>query len=412
MTTDAPARTPDAAAAITRRRAMIAIVCGVVILCMGMGLRQSFGLFLRPVSADLALGREVFAFAIAIQNIVWGVSQPFAGAIADKYGAGRVIVGGGILYTLGLFLAAGASDPMGLNISLGLLIGLGLSGTTFAVVLGAVGRMVPEKRRGLALGIATAGGSFGMFIFVPAGQALLTEVGWINALVVLAAVATLTVIFSGGLAGKPGGGGERQSLSEAIAEARGHSGYWLLTLGFFVCGFQVTFIAVHLPAFLADEGLSPMVGATALGVIGLCNIISGIMAGVFGDKFRKKFTLSWLYILRGVVISGFLFFPITEVSALVFAAAIGLLWLGTVPLTSGLVVDIFGPRYLSTLFGFVFFSHQVGSFLGAWLGGYVFDLTGSYTPVWLAAIALSVVAALLHMPISDRPVARLAKSTA
>lgn len=410
MTTEAA--TQSDSAAIIRRRALIAIACGAVIVCIGMGLRQSFGLFLRPVSADLSLGREVFAFAIAIQNIVWGVSQPFAGAIADKYGAGRVVASGGILYALGLYLAAGASDPMGLHVSLGLLIGLGLSGTTFAVVLGAVGRMVPEGRRGLALGLATAGGSLGMFIFVPAGQALLTEVGWINALIALAAVSALMVVLSGGVAGKPGGGAvERQSLSEAIVEARGHSGYWLLTLGFFVCGFHVTFIAVHLPAFLADEGLSPMVGATALGVIGLFNIVSGIMAGVFGDKFRKKFTLSWLYILRAVVIAGFLIFPITEVSALVFAAGIGLLWLGTVPLTSALVADIFGPRYLSTLFGFVFFSHQVGSFLGAWLGGYVFDLTGSYTPVWLAAIALGVIAALLHMPIADQPVARIAKST-
>ncbi len=392
------------------RRAFVALAGGAVILLIGMGLRQSFGLFLRPISLDLGLGRESFALAIALQQIFWGASQPLAGAIADRFGAGRVVAGGGILYATGLVLASASSDPAGFYISLGVLVGLGLSGTTFAVVLGAVGRLVPDRRRGLALGIATAGGSFGMFAFVPAGQALLGAVGWVDAFLGLAAVALVMVGFSAALAGAPipGGRGTRhQSLGQAIGEARAHSGYWLLTLGFFVCGFHVTFIATHLPAFLADQNLSPMLGATALGVIGLFNIASGVLAGFFSDRFRKKFMLSGLYFARAVVISGFLVIPITETTVLVFAAAIGLLWLGTVPLTSALVAQMFGPRYLSTLFGFVFFSHQVGSFLGAWLGGYVFDLVGSYTPVWLAAIALGVVAGLLHLPIADDPLPRL-----
>jgi len=395
-------------------RALAVVLCGALILCIGMGLRQGFGLFLKPISADLALGREVFSIAVALQNIFWGLSQPFAGAIADKYGAGRVIALGGLLYAVGLWLASYSSDAAGLYVSLGLLVGLGLSGTTFAVVLGAVGRMAPDEKRGLALGIATAGGSLGMFAFVPAGQFLLSSLGWINALVALSLIAALMVVLAAPLAGRPGMDGPaalRQSLTEAVREAGVHSGFWLLTAGFFVCGFHVTFIAVHLPAYLTDQGLPPAIGALALGVIGLANIASGIFAGFFGDRFRKKYLLSGFYLARAVVMTGFLLVPMTETSAVVFAALIGLLWLGTVPLTSALVAQIFGPRYLSTLFGFVFFSHQVGAFLGAWLGGYAYDLTGSYDMVWLSAVALGLAAAVLHFPILDSPVARLRQGT-
>lgn len=397
-------------------RTLLAALAGAVILCVGMGLRQSFGLFQIPISQDLQLGREAFGAALATQNIVWGLAQPFAGAVADRFGAGRVVALSGLLYVAGLALAAVSSDAAGLNLTLGLLIGLGLSGTTFAVVLGAVGRMMPDDRRSLGLGIATAGGSIGMFAFVPAGQALLATLGWIDALLVLSLLAGLTVILAAALAGRPDAGtgpaALRQSLRQAIAEARGHSGYWLLTLGFFVCGFHVTFIAVHLPAFLIDQGLTPAVGAAALATVGVANIASGLFAGFCGDRFRKKYLLSLFYLGRAVVIAGFLILPLTETTAIVFAALIGLLWLGTVPLTSALVAQIFGARYLSTLFGFVFFSHQVGAALGAYAGGAVYDLAGSYTPVWVAAIILGLIAAALHYPIADAPVARLRQAPA
>lgn len=396
-------------------RTLIVVLAAALILCMGMGLRQSFGLFLKPISDELQLGREAFAFAMALQNIVWGLSQPFAGAIADKFGAGKVVAVSGALYAGGLALASTASDAVGLQISLGLLIGLGLSGTSFAVVLGAVGRMVPENRRSLALGLTTAGGSIGMFGFIPIGQSLISAIGWAEALLMLSFLCATVVVLAAALAGKPeadGPAAQRQSLSEAIVEARGHSGYWLLTVGFFVCGFHVTFIAVHLPAFLTDEGLTPEFGALALAAIGLANIASGIFAGVCGDKFRKKYLLSGFYLGRAVVMTGLLLIPITETSAMIFAVLIGLLWLGTVPLTSALVAQIFGVRYLSTLFGFVFFSHQLGAFLGAWLGGYAHDLTGSYEIVWIISVALGLIAAAFHLPIADNPVGRLQQSSA
>ena len=396
-------------------RALLAALAAAVILCLGMGLRQSFGLFQIPISQDLQLGRDVFGAAIAMQNIVWGLAQPFAGAIADKYGAGRVVAISGILYAAGLALASVSSSPVSLNLTLGVLIGLGLSGTTFAVVLGAVGRMMPTNRRSLGLGIATAGGSFGMFAFVPVGQEMLAALGWINALLALSVIAAVTVVLATALAGRPDGGGPaalRQSLGDAIGEARRHWGYWLLTVGFFVCGFHVTFIAVHFPAFLSDQGLSAEFAGYALATIGLANIASGLFAGFFGDRFRKKYLLSLFYLGRAVVITGFLVLPITETTALVFSALIGLLWLGTVPLTSALVAQIFGARYLSTLFGFVFLSHQVGAALGAWAGGLAYDLTGSYVPVWIAAVFLGLVAAALHYPIADAPMARLQQKPA
>ena len=394
-----------------QRRATFIILGGALVVAVAMGVRQSFGLFLQPVVSDLAINREIFGLAIALQNLVWGVAQPLAGVVADKFGSARVIVAGGLLYVAGLLLTAGAQDGPDLYLSFGILIGLGLSGTTFAVVLGAVGRAVPPERRAMALALVSAGGSFGMFVMVPGAQQLLAGLGWMQTLYVLAGAAALMPLLAMAVGGGHGGGrappvSGAGSLSRAVAEAGGHGGYWLLTLGFFVCGFHVTFIATHLPAYLTDQALAPMVGAWALACIGFFNIVGTYAWGLFGGRYRKKNLLSYLYLARAVVISLFLALPLSNTTALLFAGAMGLLWLGTIPLTSGLVAEIFGMRYMSTLFGVVFLSHQLGSFLGAWLGGYFYDVTGSYDAVWTAAAVLGVVAALLHWPINDRPIAR------
>jgi MFS family permease len=394
-----------------QRKTLLIMLGGALVVAISMGVRQSFGLFLQPVVSDLAISREVFGLAIALQNLVWGVAQPLAGMVADKYGSGRVIVAGGLLYLAGLALTAGAHDGPDLYLSFGLLIGLGLAGTTFAVVLGAVGRAVAPQRRAMALALVSAGGSFGMFVMVPGAQTLLAQLGWVNALYVLAGAAALMPLLAMAVGGGRGGGkasvvAGADSLSRAMAEARGHGGYWLLTLGFFVCGFHVTFIATHLPSYLTDQSLAPMVGAWALACIGFVNIVGTYVGGLFGGRYRKKNLLSYLYFARAGVIALFLALPLSNTTALLFAGAMGLLWLGTIPLTSGLVAEIFGMRYMSTLFGMVFLSHQLGSFLGAWLGGYFYDLTGSYDTVWMAAAVLGVVAALLHWPINDRPIER------
>lgn len=387
------------------RRTSIMLVCGTLIITLSLGIRHAFGVFLRPVSIDLALTREAFGFAVALQNLLWGIVQPFTGMVADRFGAAPVLVIGGLTYVAGLLLATTSSNATDLYVSVGLLVGLGLSGTSYAVVLGAVGRAVSSEKRSVALGIATAGGSFGMFAIVPGSQLLLSHFGWIPALLILAVTAALMPLLALGFVAN-----ERRaiasttlSLSQALAQARQHSGYWLLNAGFFVCGFQTVFIATHLPAFLADQLISPLIAASALALIGFFNIIGTYLWGWYGGKYRKKYLLSALYLARALVIALFALLPVSSASALLFGAAVGLLWLGTVPLTSGLVAQIFGLRYLATLVGIVFLSHQLGSFLGGWLGGYVFDVTGSYDLVWLASILLGVAAAILHWPIADAP---------
>jgi predicted MFS family arabinose efflux permease len=388
---------------------VLILVCASIVLILSFGIRTSFGIFLAPVTTDLGLGRTSFAFAIAIQSLLWGVSQPFAGAIADRYGSGRVVAICGLMYVLGLVLMANATTAADLTLSNGLLIGFALSGTGFPVLLSVVGRSVDESRRSLFLGFASAGGSSGQVLMVPLGQILLDGFGWSEALLWIALLASLMVPLAAALTGKPSAASDRllkQSLSEAIAEASRHGGYWYLTAGFFVCGFHVTFIATHLPAFIIDRGASPALGAVALALIGFGNIIGSLTCGVLGGRYPKKRVLAGLYLARSVVITLFILAPISDVSIMLFAAGIGLLWLGTVPLTSGLVAQMFGVRYMATLFGFVFFSHQLGSFLGAWLGGYVYDTTGSYDLVWWVAVALGIVAAALHWPIDDRPVVR------
>jgi len=386
----------------------VVLVCGAAVLGLNMGVRQTFGLFLEPMTADLGIGRGTFALAIAVQNLLWGVLTPVFGVLADRYGTGRCLVFGGVTYVLGLIVMALGDSVFALNAGAGILVGLAVSASGFPLVLATVARAVPPERRSAALGIASAGGSVGQFLLLPLTQITMGWLGWAGALLVLAALAGLMVPLAAALAGKPAraaaGMGE-QSLAGAAGEACRHSGYRYLTCGFFVCGFHVAFVATHLPAYINTFGLDPLVGASALGVIGFFNIIGGLLAGYLGGRYRKKYLLSGIYLARAVVITLFLLGPHTELAVWLFSASFGFLWLSTVPLTSGLVGDLFGARYLATLFGIVMFSHQIGSFFGAWLGGLSYDLTGSYNAIWIVAIVLAVVAAALHWPIEDRPAA-------
>ena len=392
------------------KRPWTVILCGAAVVTLAMGVRQAFGLFLPQMSAALEISRGSFGLALALQNLLFGLAQPVVGAIADKHGAGRVIFFGALLYVAGLIAAAMATNAIGLHLSFGVAIGMALSATTFVVVLGAVGRVVPAEQRSLSFGIITAGGSLGQFLVVPAGQMLLADLGYRLALIALAGLIALCCALAVGLAGKPVAAAQdasSQSLSDALREASGHSGYLLLNAGFFVCGFHVAFIATHFPAYLNDRGLGLQIGASALALIGLFNIFGSYVFGMAGDRFRMKWLLSAIYGLRAVIITLFLVLPLTSTSALLFAAGMGFLWLGTVPLTSGLVGRIFGIRYLSTLYGVVFLSHQLGSFFGAWAAGYVYDMFGSYDAAWGASIVLGILAMLIHLPIRDTPVARL-----
>ena len=384
-----------------------------LILALALGVRHGFGLFLAPMSGDFGWGRGVFAFAIALQNLIWGLAQPFAGALADRMGAKRVVVIGGVLYTAGLITMAMADSPLSLSLSAGLLIGLGLSGTSFSVILGVVGRAVRPEQRSMAMGIASAAGSFGQFAMLPGTLGLIEWLGWSAALLVLGLLVALVVPCVGLLKDRPlpPQQGE-QTLGEALGEACRHRGFWLLALGFFVCGFQVVFIGVHLPAYLVDQHLSASVGTTVLALVGLFNIVGTYTAGWLGGRMSKPRLLTGLYLLRGVVIALFVWAPVTELSAYAFGIAMGLLWLSTVPLTNGTVATMFGVRNLSMLAGIVFLFHQLGSFMGGWLGGVVYDHTGSYDLVWQIAILLSLMAGALNWAVRERPVARLQVSAA
>jgi predicted MFS family arabinose efflux permease len=398
------------------RTPTLVLICAGIILTLALGTRQTFGLFLQPMSSELGWGRGHYSFALALSNLIWGIAQPFFGAWADKRGAGRVVAVCGLLYAAGLALMPFSTTPTMLDLSAGLLIGLGLSGVSFGIILGVVGRAFPPERRSFALGIASSGGSFGQFLMLPFGQLLISSFGWQIALMALAGTILATVPLATAMveARRPAAQdpAKTQSLSSALREAGRHAGFWYLTAGFFVCGFQVAFISVHLPAYLLDVKMSPAVGATALALIGLFNIGGSFAAGYLGGRFSKKYLLSSIYFLRAGIVGLFLLFPVTPLSVYLFAAGIGFLWLGTVPLTNGLVGQIFGVRYVSTLFGIVFFSHQVGSFTGVWLGGYLFDATGSYTVVWVASIALAVLAGIINLPIDERPIERLSAEAA
>lgn len=379
-----------------------------LILALSLGTRHGFGLFLPPMSAQFGWGREVFAFAIALQNLVWGLAQPFTGALADRFGAAKVVLVGGVLYAVGLGLMSMADSPATLSLSAGLLIGIGLSGTTFSIILGVIGRALPPEKRSMGMGLASAAGSFGQFAMLPGTLGLIGWLGWSMALVALGLLVAFILPLVAMLKDKPAPvvAGE-QTLKEALREACTHSGFWLLAFGFFVCGFQVVFIGVHLPAYLVDQHLPATVGTTVLALIGLFNVFGTYVAGWLGGRMSKPRLLTALYLLRAVVIVLFLWVPLTQTTAYLFGMAMGLLWLSTVPLTNGTVATLFGVRNLSMLGGIVFLFHQLGAFLGGWLGGVVYDHTGSYDMIWHVSIALSLMAAALNWPVRERPVARL-----
>jgi MFS family permease len=391
------------------RTPAIVLFFGCVILTLSMGTRQSMGLFLPPMTLEFGWGRSTFAFAMALSNLIWGAFQPVFGAVADRHGAGKVVAASALLYAAALTLMPYSSTGVMLDLSAGIMLGLALCGVTFGVILGVIGRAYPIERRSFALGVASAGGSFGQFVMLPFTQWLIGSLGWKGALFALAGSLLIIVPCAVALVERreAPAAQRQQSLAAALREAGTHAGFWYLTAGFFVCGFQVAFIQVHLPAFLGDNRLPAAVGATALALIGLFNIAGSFLAGVLGGRFSKKYLLSAIYFARAGVIALFLWLPITPASVYLFSAGIGFLWLGTVPLTNGLVAQIFGVRYLATLFGIVFFSHQVGSFIGVWLGGYMFDLTGSYDLVWAGGILLGIAAGVLNLPIDERPLERL-----
>ncbi len=391
----------------------VVVIAGAAILAINMGIRQTLGLYVAPISRDLAVGRESVALTIALLNLAWGAAAPFAGAFADKFGSIRVILTGAALYIAGLAIMATSTGEQGLMIS-GILIGLGVAGTGFSAVLGVVGRAAPDNKRQLALSFATMGSAVGQFIALPFAHVLMDGYGWVFSLFALAAIAGIMAPLGWALASAPAAPARQstQKLRDALREASLHRGFWLLSAGFFVCGFHLAFVAVHLPGYLVEKGFTAQLGVIALMLVGLANIAGTYLCGRAGDFMEKRVALTILYALRAVIFLGFLYVPLTEVSVLIFAVLLGLLWLGTIPLTSGMIVTFFGARWLSMLYGVVFLSHQIGSFLGAWLGGRIYDATQSYDAMWWACIALGLVAALLHWPIKERPSVRLSAETA
>lgn len=393
---------------------------GIGTLIISLGIRQSFGIFMMPISDTFNTGREFFSFAIALQNLLFGVFQPFVGMASDRWGSRPIIIIGAISYSAGLYLTSISTESNMLLITLGALIGLGLSATSYVIILGAVSRVVPAEHTAKAFGLTTAAGSFGMFAVIPGAQSLLTLSDWQTAMQVFALLCCVIIAFACFMKTASPSSGEKnikaasspnldsQTLKEALQEAFNHRGYWLIHAGFFVCGFHVMFIATHLPSYLADKGLPGTTAALALAYVGIFNIFGSYFWGVMGDKFDKRYVMTSLYVIRSIVIAAFVLLPINIETATIFGAAIGFCWLGTVPLTSGLVRQMFGARYLSTLYGLVFFTHQVGSFLGAWVGGRIYDYYGSYDPIWWATVVLALCAALLHLPINAQPVKRLA----
>ncbi|WP_153770942.1 MFS transporter [Labrenzia sp. CE80] len=391
----------------------LVIVCGCVIALLSFGPRSAMGLLFQPMTEARDWSREIFALAIAIQNLMWGIGQPIAGMSADRFGTWKTMTVGALLYAAGLLMMADAESVVALQLSAGVLIGLGIAFSSFSLVLAAFGRIVTPAQRSLAFGIGTASGSLGQFIFAPLGNGLIATVGWQQTLIFFAGLITIIPLMAIALKGKASGQStspevSNQTLKAAISEAFGTRGFILLTFGFFVCGFHVAFITVHLPPYIADLGLDASWGAIALALIGLCNIVGSLASGYIGGRWSKPIFLSCIYLARAVVITLFLIFPASPLTVLLFSGAMGLLWLSTVPPTSGLVAVMFGPRYMATLFGFVFLAHQIGSFLGVWLGGKLYDETGSYDMIWYVSIALGIFAAAVHWPIEEKPVPRLA----
>jgi MFS family permease len=386
------------------------LICGAMIVTLSMGIRHGFGLWLQPVTQTQDWTRETFAFAMAIQNLTWGFAGIFAGMLADRFGAFKVIVGGAILYALGLIGMAHAPTPLLFALSCGVLIGMAQAGTTYAVIYGVIGRNVSMDKRSWAMGVAAAAGSFGQFLMVPVEGWLIAGLGWQQALVALGMAALLIVPLAWGLHEPSFASGapvkREQSILQALREAFAYPSFQLLMAGYFVCGFQVVFIGVHMPSYLKDHGLSPQVASYSLALIGLFNVFGTYAAGTLGQRLAKRKILAFIYFARAIAITLFLLAPLTPMSVYIFSAVMGVLWLSTVPPTNAIVAQIFGVAHLSMLGGFVFFSHQIGSFMGVWLGGYLYDQTGSYDIVWYIAIALGVAAALINLPVREAAIRR------
>ena len=395
------------------RTPLVVIVCGCAIALLGFGPRSALGFFIQPMGHEFAWGRDVFGLAFAVQNLLWGLGQPISGAIADRFGTFRVMCVGALLYAAGLLMMRYAATPLSLGLGAGVLVGFGLSGCSFNLVLSAFSKLLPSEHRGIALGAGTAAGSFGQFVFAPFGVALIDNFGWQGALTVFAALMLLIVPLSLALSTPPATAAnvpatQQQSFKTALAEAFGHRSYVLLVLGFFTCGFQLAFVTVHLPAFLVDRGISVSVGGWVMAAIGLFNMMGSLSVGWLQNHLPKRYILSVIYFARALATVAFISFPITPFSAIAFGAVSGLLWLSTVPPTSALVSLMFGTRWFATLYGFAFVSHQIGGFLGVWLGGVVFEKCGSYTPIWWLSVLFGVLSALINLPIVEKPVVRTA----
>lgn len=409
MRTDSASQSPPLAPAVA---IVVAAACAIALLSFGV--RSAFGLFTDPVARTLGLTREAFAFAIAVQNIAWGLAQPLAGIVADRHGARRVLAGGAVLYALGVAGMAWSTNALELTLTAGVLVGVGMGGASYITVLAALGRVVPAAQRSWALGLATAAGSLGQFVLVPLAQGVIGAAGWQAGAWALAGASALIVLLAGAITGDRGGGTAGAGvpaeaaplpLGRVLRAALAHRSYGLLVLGFFVCGFQLAFITTHFPPYLADRGIGAATASWAIALVGLFNVAGAYLAGVWGGRHSKKNLLAAVYFGRAAATALFLLLPVTTASVLLYGAAMGLLWLSTAPLTSGLVATFFGTRYMATLFGLVFLSHQVGSFLGVWLGGVLYERSGSYDLVWWACVALAVVAGFVNLPIRERAAA-------
>ncbi|MFN3226432.1 MAG: MFS transporter [Hyphomicrobiales bacterium] len=397
---------PPGSSGVPMTALWLVIVCGCLISLLSFGPRSVLGLFLVPMTETQGWSREIFALSLAIQNLMWGIGQPFAGAVADRYGTGRVLAFGGLVYAGGLVLMAWAPTPAWLHVSAGLMIGLGMAAASFSIVLAAFGRRVPPEKRPMVFGIGTAAGSMGQFLFAPMGRAFIADYGWEQALILLGVIMLAIPVLAFALRGRSDQSAaadfiKNQTLTQAVTQAFAHRSYVLLVIGFFVCGFHVAFITAHLPAYLEDLGMDPTLGAWSLALIGLFNVIGSLASGVISGRYSKPIFLALIYLARAAIIALFLILPISTLTVLVFSATMGLLWLSTVPPTSALVAIMFGPKYMATLMGIVFFNHQLGAFLGVWLGGRLYDTTGSYDVVWYLGIALGILAAIVHWPIRE-----------